>query len=203
MRSALPLLIAATALLAGCNAQPAAEPSVAEQEAAMRNAAADLQSWDRVFGFPSETVAKLNQYGYRLTGYQAAKTGFDAPGEAITLSQSDAKAPNRGTVSVTGATADAIDRIVFALPITDDANAETAKKRLTDIIRAFLFQYKIEDDGALDAIAAEQDADGMIGDTPVAIAVDKGEGPRRITVTFSRPSATAPAAASDGNTQQP
>ncbi len=200
---ALPLLLAATIALAGCNQQPAEQPTLAENEAAAREAASDLKGWDRVFGFPTETIGRLNQYGYRLAPYAAAQTGFAAKGAAITLSQSDAKTPNTGTVTVTGPDAEAIDTITFALSLTDDANAETAKKRLTDIVRAFLFQYGIKDEGALDAIAKEADADGTIGTTPVAIALAKGDAARTLTVTFRRPSATAPAEAAVGNSQQP
>ncbi len=201
MRAAL-LLLCATAALAGCNQQPA-EPTLAQNEAAAREAAADLKGWDRMFGFPTETIGRLNQYGYRIGGYAAAGDGFAAKGADITLSQSDAKTPNTGTVAVTGPTVEAIDSIAFTLSLTDDANAETAKKRLTDIIRAFLFQYGIKDGGALDAIAKEADADGKIGDAPVAIALAKGDAARTLTVTFRRPSATAPAEAMVGNSQQP
>lgn len=196
MRAAL-LILPALAVLAGCNAAPAPEPTLAEKEAAERNAAAELKGWDRAFGFPTETIGRLNQFGYRLGAYEAVPGGFAAKGTEITLSQSDAKSPNKGSVEVAGATAAAIDRIVFTLALTDDANADTAKKRLTDVVRGFLFQYGIDDEGALDAIAAEQDADGMIGTTPVSIAVEKGDAARRLTIAFRRPSATAPAGAAD------
>ncbi|MCA1200046.1 hypothetical protein K9B35_18935 [Sphingomonas sp. R647] len=202
MRAAI-LLLCATAALAGCNQQPAEQPTLAQNEAAAREAAADLKGWDRMFGFPTETIGRLNQYGYRIGGYAAAGDGFAAKGVDITLSQSDAKTPNTGTVAVTGPTVEAIDSVAFTLSLTDDANAETAKKRLTDIVRAFLFQYGIKDDGALDAIAKEADADGKIGDAPVAIALAKGDAARTLTVTFRRPSATATAEAMVGNSQQP
>jgi len=171
-------LLVATAALAGCNQQPAEQPTLAQNEAAAREAAADLK-------------------------YAAAQTGFAAKGAAITLSQSDAKSPNTGTVTVTGPDAETIDTIAFALSLTDAANAETAKKRLTDIVRAFLFQYRIDDKKALDAIAREKTFDGKIGTTPVAIAIAKTGGVRTLTVTFRRPSATAPAEAAVGNSQQP
>ncbi|MEG3180783.1 hypothetical protein [Sphingomonas sp. LT1P40] len=200
MRAAF-LLLPAIAMLAGCNAQPAA-PTIAEQEAALRNEAADLKGWDRVFGVPSETMAKLNQFGFRLGAYEKAATGFAAKGAAITLSQSDAKNPNRGTVDVTGMDPAAIDRIVFTLPVTDEANADTAKKRLADIVSAFLFQYGIKGAGALDALAKEQAADGMIDAAPFAIAVT-GDTPRRITVTLQRPTTSDEPAPAAGNTQQP
>ncbi len=196
-------LLVATGALAGCNQQPAEQPTLAQNEAAAREAAADLKGWDRVFGFPTETIGRLNQYGYRLAPYAAADTGFAAKGAAITLSQSDAKSPNTGTVTVTGPDAETIDSIAFALSLTDAANAETAKKRLTDIVRAFLFQYRIDDKKALDAIAREKTFDGKIGTTPVAIAIAKTGGVRTLTVTFRRPSATAPAEAAVGNSQQP
>lgn len=197
------LLLAATVALAGCNQQPAEQPTLAQNEAAAREAAADLKGWDRVFGFPTETIGRINQYGYRIDGYAAAGTGFAAKGADITLSQSDAKTPNTGTVAVTGPDANTIDSIAFTLSLTDDANAETAKKRLTDIVRAFLFQYRIDDQKALDAIAKEQAFDGTIGTTPTVVAIAKTGTARTLTVTFRRPSATAPAEAMVGNSQQP
>lgn len=197
------LLLAATVTLAGCNQQPAEQPTLAQNEAAAREAAADLKGWDRMFGFPTETIGRLNQYGYRLAPYAPAQTGYAAKGAAITLSQSDAKSPNTGTVTVTGPDADTIDTIAFALALTDAANAETAKKRLTEIVRAFLFQYRIDDKKALDAISREKTFDGKIGATPVAIAIAKTGAARTLTVTFRRPSATAPAEAMVGNSQQP
>lgn len=181
------LLLAATIALAGCNQQPAEQPTLAQNEAAAREAAADLKGWDRVFGFPTETIGRLNQYGYRLAPYAAAEAGFAAKGAAITLSQSDAKSPNTGTVTVTGPDADTIDTIAFALALTDAANAETAKKRLTDIVRAFLFQYRIDDKKALDAIAREKTFDGMIGTAPTTVAIAKTGTARTLTVTFRRP----------------
>ena len=197
------LLLAATVALAGCNQQPAEQPTLAQNEAAAREAAADLKGADRMFGFPTETIGRLNQYGYRIDGYTAADTGFAAKGADITLSQSDAKDPNTGTVTVTGPTAEAIESIAFTLSLTDDANAETAKKRLTDIVRAFLFQYRIDDKKALDVIAKEQAFDGTIGTAPTTVAIAKGDAVRTLTVTFRRPSATAPAEAMVGNSQQP
>lgn len=198
MRTAALLLLAAAAL-AGCNAQPGGSNVAAPENMAGEKPG----SLENAFTDPAATVAKLNQFGYRLAAYENGANGFAAGGEPVFLSQSDAKNPNRGTVELTGKDAAAIDRIVFALTVTDDANADTAKKRLTDNVRAFLFQYGVKDEGALDAVAKEQDADGLIGDSPAAIAVEKGEGPRRITVTFQRPTATAPAETAAQNTQQP
>jgi len=197
MRTAALLLIAATAL-AGCNAQPGGSNVAAPENSAIEKPG----SLADAFADPAATVAKLNQFGYRLGEYKNGANGFTAAGEPVFLSQSDAKNPNRGTVEVGGKDAAAIDTIVFALAVTDDANADTAKKRLTDNVRAFLFQYGVKDDGALDAIAKEQDANGLIGTSPAAIAVEKAEAPRRITVTFTRPTATAPAEAAV-QTKQP
>lgn len=197
------LLLTATVALAGCNQQPAEQPTLAQNEAAAREAAADLKGADRMFGFPTETIGRLNQYGYRIGSYAAAGDGFAAKGAAITLSQSDAKSPNTGTVAVAGPDAQAIDTIAFSLALTDPANADTAKKRLTDIVRAFLFQYGLKDDGALETVATEQATGGTIGTAPFAVEVAKGDAARTLTVTFRRPSATAPAEAMVGNSQQP
>lgn len=191
------LLLAATAL-AGCNAQPSGSNVAAPENAAVEKPG----SLADAFTDPAATVAKLNQFGYRLGAYENGPNGFTAAGEPVFLSQSDARNPNRGTVELSGRDGAAIDTIVFALTVTDDVNADTAKKRLTDNVRAFLFQYGVKDGGALDAIAKEQDVNGPIGNAPAAIAVEKAEGPRRITVTFTRPTATAPAEAAV-QTKQP
>ncbi|HSX54796.1 MAG TPA: hypothetical protein VLG14_05805 [Sphingomonas sp.] len=197
MRTAALLLLAATAL-AGCNAQPGGSNVAAPENAAVEKPG----SLAEAFTDPAATVAKLNQFGYRLGAYENGPNGFTAAGEPVFLSQSDAKNPNRGTVELTGKDGAAIDAIAFALTVTDDVNADTAKKRLTDNVRAFLFQYGVKDGGALDAIAKEQDADGPIGDSPAAIVVEKDKSPRRITVTFQRATATAPAEAAV-QTKQP
>ena len=204
MRRAALLLLAApvcfgVGALAGCNSQPGASNAAAPEVAAVKTRGTLASA----FTDPVGTIARLNQFGYRLGAYKNGANGFTAGGEPIFLSQSDAKNPNRGTVDVTGQDAATIDSIVFALAVTDDANADTAKKRLTDNVRAFLFQYGVEDKGALDAIAKEQDADSLIGGSPAAIAVEKEKSSRRITVTFQRPPATAPAETAAQNTQQP
>ncbi|WP_447726447.1 hypothetical protein [Sphingomonas koreensis] len=197
MRTATLLLLTATTVLAGCNAQPGGS-----NVAALENAAAETPgTLADAFADPVATVAKLNQFGYRLGEYKNGANGFTARGEPVFLSQSDAKNPNRGTVELSGKDGGAIETIAFALTVTDDVNADTAKKRLTDNVRAFLFQYGVKDEGALDAITKEQDADGLIGDSPAAIVADKDKSPRRITVTFQRPPATAPAEAAVQNKQ--
>ena len=199
MRHAALLLLAASAALAGCNSQPGASNAAAPEVAPVEKRGTLASA----FTDPVGTIARLNQFGYRLGEYKNGANGFAAGGEPIFLSQSDAKNPNRGTVEVIGKDAATIDSIVFALTVTDDANADTARKRLTDNVRAFLFQYGVEDKGALDAIAKEQDADGLIGDALATVAIDKSQTPRRITVTFQRPPATAPAETAAQNTQQP
>ena len=88
------LLLSATVALAGCNQQPA-EPTLAQNEAAARDAAADLKGADRIFGFPTETIGRLNQYGYCLAPYAAAETGFAAKGAAITRSRESARFTRR------------------------------------------------------------------------------------------------------------
>ncbi|HEY0621436.1 hypothetical protein [Sphingomonas sp.] len=203
MRSAALLLFAATAL-AGCNAQPGGSNAAAPENAAVEKAG-DLRP---AFTFPPETIAKLNQFGYRLDNYRRqADESFAAKGAAITLSQSDATHPNSGTVEVTGKIAATIEHITFVLALTDDANSDTAKQRFTDIVNAFLFQYGVKDKVTLDAIAKavvnERDASGLIGNFPVAVAVEKDKSPRRIAVTFQRLPVTAPAEAAVQNTQQP
>ncbi len=188
MRSALAL--SALVLLAACGQSG---PTVLENEAKDAATAATMQGWDRAFGAPRETIGRVNQFGYRATDYAADGPTFLAKGGPITLSQSDAKAPNTGTFEAAGATADKIDRLVFTLSLTDAANAETAKKRFVEVLRGFLSQYGIDDEGGFDAITSEQSADGPIGGAPASIDVTKGaDGRPIITVTFNRPTGTTP-----------
>lgn len=196
MRSAALLLLAAT-LLAGCNAQPGGSNAVAPENSAVEKAG----SLAPAFTDPAGTITKLNQFGYRLGEYKNGANGFSAGGEPVFLSQSDAKNPNRGTVEVTGKGADAIDTITFALAVTDEANAETATKRLDDNVRSFLFQFGVTPDVKL--FGHEKGASGSVEGADVAYNIDRSQTPRRITVTFHRPTATAPAEAAVQNTQQP
>jgi hypothetical protein len=189
MRAVLPLL--AAALLAACGGESG--PSVLENEAREAQTAATLSGWDRLFATPRETVGRANQFGFHAGDYAADGQTFLSRGDAITMSQSDAKAPNKAGFEAAGAAADRIDRIVFTLTITDPANADTAKQRFVELLRGFLSQYQLEDDGTFDAIVSEQDADGPIAGAPASIAVAKGDGDNRtITVTFTRPTGTTP-----------
>lgn len=192
MRAALALSLFASALVAGCNSQPA-EPTVREQEEERARTAATLRGFDRAFGVPAETVSFANQFGFRASPYAADGDSYLARGNPVMLSWSGAERPNMGNFEAAGTTADRLDRIVFTLSLTDLANADTAKERFTTVIRDFLAKYQIDDQNALDAITSEQDADGMIAGTPMSVATASGEGDARtITVTFTRPAASTP-----------
>lgn len=192
MRAPLSLSLAAAVLLAGCNSEPAG-PTIREQEEERTRTAATLQGFDRAFGVPAETIGFANQFGFRAGEYAADGDSYLARGNPIMLSWSGAERPNTGNFEVAGATADRLERIVFTLSLTDAANADTAKERFTTVIRDFLSKYQIDDEGALDAIASEQDADGIVAGTPMSIANASGEGDvRTITVTFTRPAVSTP-----------
>lgn len=199
MRATALLLLAATAALAGCNTQPDASNTAAPQDTAVEKPG----SLASAFTDPAGTAAKLNQFGYRLGEYKNGANGFSAGGEPVFLSRTDTANPNRGTAEITGTDAAAIDRIAFTVTLTDTVNADIAKKQLTDNIRGFLFQFGVKDDKALAAIPAEQASDTPIGGAPATIAVDKAGTASRITATFQRPTATAPADTAVHNTQQP
>lgn len=188
MRAALALF--AVVLLAACGERG---PTVLENEAKEAATAATMKGWDRAFGVPRETIGRVNQFGFRAGPYAADGPTFLSKGGPITLSQSDAKAPNTGTFEAAGAGGDHIDRLVFTLSITDAANADTAKKRFVDVLRGFLSQYDLKDEGSFDAVLNEQDADGSIAGAPASIAIDKAGENRSITVTFNRPTGTTPA----------
>jgi hypothetical protein len=193
MRFALALPLAAAALVAGCNSEPAG-PTVREQEEERARTAATLRGFDRAFGVPAETIAFANQFGFRAGDYAADGDSYLSRGNPIMLSWSGAERPNTGNFEAAGTSADRLERIAFTLSLTDAANAETARERFTTVIRDFLGRYQIDDEGALDAIAAERDADGMVAGTPMSIATASGEGDARtITVTFTRPAASTPA----------
>jgi hypothetical protein len=188
MRAALASL--ALVLLAACGESG---PTVLENEAREAQTAETLKGWDRVFGAPAETIGHVNQFGYRAGAYAADGATFLSKGNPITLSQSDAKAPNTGGFEAAGAGASHIDRLVFTLSITDAANADTAKRRFADVLKGFLSQYGLADDEALRAISSETDGDLRVAGIPASIAVTKGAGDTRtLIVTFTRPTGTTP-----------
>jgi hypothetical protein len=180
----------ALVLLAACGESG---PSTLDNEAREAQIAATLKGWDRVFGAPAETIGRVNQFGYRASAYAADGATFLSKGNAITLSQSDAKAPNTGGFEAAGAGADHIDRLVFTLSITDAANADTAKQRFVEVLKGFMSQYGLADDDALQAIARETDGDLRVAGVPASISVTNGaDDTRAITVTFTRPTGTTP-----------
>lgn len=190
MRIAFSLL--GLALLSACGGGSEG-PSVLENEAREAQTASTLQGWDRMFGAPEETISRANQFGFRAGAYAADGDTYLSKGSAITLSQSDAATPNKGEFEAAGATPQYIDRIAFTLRLTDAKNADVAKQRFVDVLRGFLFQYKLEDKDALDAVLREQSSQGPIAGAPGSIDVVKGDdGTRTITVTFTRTAGTTP-----------
>lgn len=194
MRTAALLLLAAT-ILAGCNAQPGGSNTAVPEEAVVKKAG----SLAGAFTDPAATIVKLNQFGYRLGEYRNGANGFSAGGEPVFLSQSDAKNPNRGTVEVAGKEGKAIDTITFTLAVTDEVNAKTAEKRFADNVRSFLFQFGVTPD---DKLFGHESASGSVEGATVTSRDDRSQKPRRITVTFQRSPATAPAEAAV-QTKQP
>jgi hypothetical protein len=183
MRAAVALILTAT--LAGCG-KPA--PSVREQEAAKVASVSKLSGWDRLFASPQETIGAINQAGFALGAYAGDGEGFAASGQPRMYSNSNAKLPNRGAVTVAG-TANAIDTVTYALSLTDPADATTARMRLAQTVGEFLGRFKIKADPALlKAIRLGTPLDKA----PVRVVPSTGA-PARIDVTFTRSPATSPA----------
>lgn len=152
-----------------------------------------LTGSSRLFGVPGELVGHANQFGFRATPYAPDGGSFLSIGGPITLSQSDAAAPNTGRFEAAGTTVGQLDRVAFTLAITDPANADTAKQRFADVVRGVLFHYGIEDAAGVAAIVAEQAGDRSVAGIPASLAVTPGEGDTRtIIVTFTRPAASTP-----------
>jgi hypothetical protein len=201
MRALFPLTV--LALLAGCGGGDTG-PTVLENEAHRAELASTLKDQDRMFGVPAETIARANQFGFHAGDYVKDGNGFSANGQPITLSQSDAKSPNKGRFKAAGATPDHIDYIAFSLDLTDPQHADTAKQRFVDLLRAFLSQYQLDDAGALDAMVKAKPSEdavargvphtvGAIVHVPTLVTTSKaGDGNRTITVTFTRSAITTP-----------
>ncbi len=184
MRAAIALILTAT--LAGCG-KPA--PSVHEQEAARVASVSTLSDWDRLFASPQETIGAINQAGFGLGAYAAQGDGYAATGQPRMYSNSNAKLPNTVRVDVVG-TANAIDTVTYALALTDEADATTARMRLAQTVGEFLGRFKVKaDPRLLKAIRL-----GTPLDQPPArvapVAATNGA-PARIDVTFTRSAATA------------
>ncbi len=185
------LLVGACLLAAGC--KPAtSEPSVHEQEAARAKQIEDLKGWSRAFDAPDAAVGAANQFGFRPTAYAAAGKGFESRGGPVLIASGD-KA-SQVSFAATGAIADKVDRIEFALALGDEDAGMHARRRFEKMIADYLFQFRIEDEEkVLSAITRSKDAQGTIAGAPTAIDAT----PRTITVTFTRP-AEAPATQPQG-----
>jgi len=194
MRAAPALLV--LGLLAACS--PSGQ-SVQKQEATRAAELDKLKGWDRAFE-PDAAVAAANQFGYHNAPYAAAKTGtgFASTGTSPMISGSAAASPSQTNFLASGAAADKIDRLAFTLSLTDPQTAEHAKKRFADIVDGFLFQFKLDAKKDVTAfLADEKPLDATYqGATFSAVAIPTPGGAkdtRRLTVTFTRTGANAPA----------
>lgn len=185
------LLLPLAAVLAGCGTAG----SIRQQEEARANEVAPLKGGTRMFGAVPETIAGVNQFGFRAGEYKATggTPAYRVTGNPITITRTLADKPNQVEFVGTGNSADAFDQLRFTLNLTDPGEARQAKERFRDTLRAFLLQAKRSDEGAFDAIVNETDTDGIMDGIPTAIAVSPATdtAPKRITVTFTRPGATS------------
>jgi hypothetical protein len=193
MRAPVALLLIGCAALGAC--KPDSTPkSVLAEEAVAQEAAAAMTGWDRLFNSPATTIPAVNQFGFKATAYAASTGGAEAKGEDIALS-TVGDAPNKASFAATGKDVAKIDKLIFALAITDPANAANAKTRLETVIRDFMFSAKAEGAQAIEAaIDAEKPAEGTLPGASYAVTVQPISGAtdnRVLTVTFTRPDTTS------------
>lgn len=186
IRAAATLSLAALAL-AGCGRASQGE-AVQKQEQARAAEVAKASGWDRAFR-PDVALAAANQFGFRPSPYAAAANGFASTGGPVTIANSFAKAPNRISFAARGAAADKLDRIAFALDLTDAESAGMARTRTADLVRDYLFQSKIDAKPIHAAIEAGTPARGTLAGAGYAIDAT----PKQLIVTFTRTGASAPA----------
>jgi hypothetical protein len=193
MRAAPALLT--LGLLAACS--PSGQ-AVQKQETARAAELDKLKGWDRAFE-PDAAIAAANQFGYRNDAYAAAKAGpgFVSTGTSPMIAGSTAASPNQTNFVASGAAADKIDRMAFTLSITDPQTADHAKKRFTDIVNGFLFQFKLDAKKDVSAfLADEKPLDATYQGATFSAAATPTPGgakdTRRLTVTFTRTGASAP-----------
>jgi len=184
MRAAIAFILVAT--LAGCG-KPA--PSVHEQEAAQVASVSKLSGWDRLFASPQETIGAINQAGFALGAYAAQGERFVSSGQPRMYSNSNAKVPNTVRVDVVG-TADTIDTVTYALALTDDGDATTARMRLAQTVGEFLGRFKVKADPKL-LKAVRLGTPLSQPPATVAVVPAANGAPARIDVTFTRSAATA------------
>lgn len=190
MRAAalLPLVLA----LAACGGESG--ESLQAKEKARAEELAKLQGWDRAF-HPDAVIAAANQFGFRLISYSAVPGGYRAVGEPANVSTSPDGVTNQAMFTATGATKEKVDALSFELVLQHPGTAADARKRFADLVRDFLFQSRIDAKPIHDAIAAGEEGTGMIQGTPYTIATTPADanGVSRLTVTFNRTGASAPA----------
>jgi hypothetical protein len=187
------LLAASVVALAGCGSGPnGGEASVQQREQAQARAAAQLTGWDRVFASPSELVGAVNQGGFGLGDYAAAKTsdGYRAEGHPRLFSRSGAQ-PNLARAVLSGASPDRVDTIRLTLSLDDPGDATTARGRLAEFVGNFLARFRLSGGAPLvAAIRAGKPGTYPVDGVPATVAVS----PTTLDVTITRAPATSGAA---------
>lgn len=187
-------LIALLALSACTSAEPAAEPTAAADPDAAAAAAARTGGWARMFAEPEQVVAAANQFGFVASPYAKASDGWRSTGQPVFVSGSAAEHPNQARFTAMGRRAEQLDTIVLTLDLTDGDNAAAAKAQFFKVLRDLLWQFDAPGAALIEQpIARETPVSATQRGVTYAVTRDplaeSGPGARRLTVTFSRPTA--------------
>ncbi|MDX2222468.1 MAG: hypothetical protein SFV21_06960, partial [Rhodospirillaceae bacterium] len=151
------------------------------------------KGWPELFADPQAGIRAFEGTGFRPAPYAANGTGFASTGIPVTLSNTEAKQPNRMTFSAAG-TQDTLDSVTVALDLTDAPNATVAKDRFVKTMGEVLGKIGVPGAAELkQPVLDEKPAAGSVDGADYAVAIapmtDAGADARRITVTFRRPGA--------------
>ena len=204
------LLIGAPAALAGCGGGHDATLNE-EQAAAAEQRAPDPQKvlrdrWSQLFANPTAVVAAANELELASTPYQAQGAGFAAKG-AVSLPREPGPVTVKAQFGAAGKTADQIDTISFTFDVASkgkvDVRAADAYRYPLRLIIGFLQRFQVGTGDQLNA--ALRRFESAKADLPGASAVVDSQPikggdarDRRITVTFTRIGASAPANQTQG-----
>ncbi|KTF68163.1 DUF6030 family protein [Sphingomonas sp. HT-1] len=199
-RVALP--VALVGLLAAC--KPAAQPQPAE--ATPTPAATPTASpipvvfekgWPEFWRDPANAIDVLNRTGARIGDYRARPGGRVAESMPTALDLKPTDHPNAVTIIVRG-DKDRLDTLDYRLDLRQPDQGEAAAKALGEmIVNAFRVLGLPGARDVAEALVAGKDLTKTVDGAAIRLrrtpAPDLGAGLNRITVTFSRTGASAPA----------
>lgn len=202
MRVRVALGVALFGLLAACKPAvqpqpPAASPTPTASPSASPIPVVFEKGWPEFWRDPAHAIDVLNRTGARIGDYRPRAGGRVAESLPTALDLKATDRPNAVTIFVRGSKA-RLDMLEYRLDLRQPDQSETAIKSVGEmIVNAFRVLGLPGGRDAAAALPTGKDWTMSVADADIQVrrapAPDLGAGLGRITVTFTRPGASAPA----------